>query len=209
MKLILIRHGQSRQNEILEKSSTFYELQPKQADSPLTQTGLEQARYTGQFLATEPLGVIFTSTLDRARRTANEIQTRGHKYLAITETQELNEKNERTKGIHQPETTEDFTKRVRAFHDLIIEPYKRNFLKYTQTENITIVGHGVFISVLTSILLGELIQTPLVYRNPNCAITRFECSEGKWVMLCQGSVTHLLKEIQTGVDVTPETLVEK
>jgi phosphoserine phosphatase len=207
MKLILIRHGQSRQNEELETSSSLYESQPRQADSPLTLTGLEQARYTGQFLATEPLGVIFTSTLDRARRTANEIQTRGHKYLAITEIQELNEKNERTKGIHQSETMEDFTKRVRAFYELIIEPYKRNYLKYPNTQNITIVGHSVFISVLTSILLDEPVQTPLMYRNPNCAITRFECLEGKWVMLCQGSVAHLLEELQTGVDANPETLV--
>jgi broad specificity phosphatase PhoE len=78
MKLILIRHGESTANYS----------NSKEPNPPLTVTGIEQARYTSQFLAQEQLGEIMTSKLERARSTAEEIR-RGQVGAIVSEIADL------------------------------------------------------------------------------------------------------------------------
>ncbi|GAC1363733.1 MAG: histidine phosphatase family protein [Herpetosiphon sp.] len=65
VRLILVRHGESEMNR-----STRYQ---GQIDSKLSDLGIRQAEALGQRLATEHIDVIYTSPLQRAKRTAEAI----------------------------------------------------------------------------------------------------------------------------------------
>lgn len=195
MKLILIRHGESVQNQILHQSKTPDGIVSKIADPELTQLGKQQAKITGLFLANEDLGEIMTSALQRAVATTNTIVEFNTRTPLVRIWPQINEKNEELTGTRIAETMEAFIRRVLLIFRSIVE----------RQSDLTVVGHSAFISVLTSCLLGESLQEDsLVYRNPNCAITRFERTETPsgvvWKMLCQGSVDHLPVELRSGVD---------
>lgn len=65
MRLILVRHGESEWNRIGRYQG--------QADAPLSELGLRQADALGKRLAAEKLDAIYSSPLQRARRTADAI----------------------------------------------------------------------------------------------------------------------------------------
>ena len=66
MKLILVRHGETSWNK--ERR-----VQGSDSDIELNDTGLEQARKVANFLKNEPINVIFSSPMQRARATAEAI----------------------------------------------------------------------------------------------------------------------------------------
>lgn len=74
MRLILVRHGESEWNRIGRYQG--------QHDSPLSELGLAQADALANRLASETLDAIYSSPLQRARRTADAI-ARFHPSLAI------------------------------------------------------------------------------------------------------------------------------
>lgn len=189
MKLTLIRHGESTENQILDQSETPDTVVPRSANPKLTKRGLLQAYHTGVHFTTWRLRYIWVSELDRAMQTLNIMLPMMPKSHVVT-LPELNEKNERQRGIREKETLEEFTKRVQVFKEAFLDRRRGDLF---------IVGHSMFISILTSLLLGEPVQEPLVYRNPNCAVTRLERQEG-WKLLCQGSVEHIPEHLQTGID---------
>jgi broad specificity phosphatase PhoE len=187
MKLILVRHGESTENQKLHEGGD--PTASKTPNPPLTKIGFQQAYETGGHLRATPTLRLWTSLLQRARYTADCIRD-FQPDIDLTGMPDLNEKNERVAGVRRKETMEEFTERVAQFRGLIDDC----------EVDVLVVGHSVFISVLTSLLLNESVQEPLVYRNPNCAITRFEREDGKWKLLEQGSVEHLSEHIRTGVD---------
>jgi len=197
-KLILVRHGESEENVALEERKNRMANQGKTdvnpfgpgrfGNSPLTKLGVRQACLTGSHLKANPTKVLWTSTLERARHTANCIAD-FQPGIDLTGMPDLNEKNER-QGVREKETMLEFVARVAKFRDLI---------DWCEID-VLIVGHSRFLSVLTSLLLGEPVQTPLIYRNPNCAITEFEREDGKWRLIYQGSVEHLPETLRTGLD---------
>ena len=65
MRLIIIRHGESEWNRIGRYQG--------QADAPLSELGVRQANALSMRLRTEPIDAIFTSPLQRARRTAEAV----------------------------------------------------------------------------------------------------------------------------------------
>lgn len=68
MRLILVRHGESEWNRIGRYQG--------QLDAPLSDLGLRQAEALADRLSTETLDAIYTSPLQRARRTAEAIARR-------------------------------------------------------------------------------------------------------------------------------------
>lgn len=76
MRLILVRHGESEWNRIGRYQG--------QRDAPLSDLGLRQAEALASRLATEKLDAIYSSPLQRARRTADAI-ARFHEHLEIEE----------------------------------------------------------------------------------------------------------------------------
>lgn len=194
MELTLVRHGESEQNRILHTSDNPEAITFKLANPNLTELGVEQAKHTGEYLATRKLTGCFVSALARAQQTSSHI-TKHIFAIHLYTTTNLNEKNEKVCGVRESESMEEFIERVRRF--------KENVLENSSYKQTLVIGHSVFFSVLTSLLLEEPVQEPLVYRNPNCAITRFRRENGKWKLVCQGSVDHLPEELRTGVDRTP------
>jgi probable phosphoglycerate mutase len=65
MRLIIIRHGESEWNRIGRYQG--------QADAPLSDLGMQQAKALAQRLRNEPIDVIYTSPLQRAARTAESV----------------------------------------------------------------------------------------------------------------------------------------
>jgi broad specificity phosphatase PhoE len=66
LKLILVRHGETSWNK--ERR-----VQGSDSDIELNDTGLEQARKVASFLKNEPIDIIFSSPMQRARDTAKAI----------------------------------------------------------------------------------------------------------------------------------------
>lgn len=65
IRVVLVRHGQSEDN--------LNSIWAGHKDSPLSATGINQAKALGASLATLPIDAIYSSDLKRARRTAEEI----------------------------------------------------------------------------------------------------------------------------------------
>jgi len=76
MRLILVRHGESQWNQIGRYQG--------QLDAPLSELGLRQADALGTRLANEKLDAIYSSPLQRARRTADAL-AHYHSSLSIQE----------------------------------------------------------------------------------------------------------------------------
>lgn len=75
MRLIIIRHGESEWNRIGRYQG--------QADAPLSELGTRQAEALANRLRNEPIHTIFTSPLQRARRTAEAV-ARHHANVPFT-----------------------------------------------------------------------------------------------------------------------------
>lgn len=169
MKLILVRHGE-----------TEHTLNP-----PLTMVGVEQARYTAQFLASESLGDIYCSTSDCARATAEELRSRQSNSRVIS-LQELNEQNKYNPHLFQPESLPDFVQRVTQTKKELID---------SSTVDLTIVGHNTYINVLMGLLLKLTHVSDL--QHYHCSITRFERIGPGWAMHAIDSTSHLLELMKT------------
>jgi broad specificity phosphatase PhoE len=193
--LTCVRHGESAENLILHQAENPEAVHLRQANPPLTDTGRAQAAHTAKHLVKliHPSHrlLVWTSQLDRAISTTapllEELRLAGVPF-EYQERADLNEKKESIVGVKDNESLAAFIPRVEKFvRSLDIE----------ESTHVLIVGHSVFISVLTSLLENPDQQLDdLVYCNPNCGITRFERQK----LLVQGSIDHLPTALQTGVN---------
>lgn len=160
-RLLLIRHGKTK----LHQADRFW----GSTDIPLSNTGIRQAEQLRDRLATEKIHAVYSSTLSRARATAEIIASRHH--LKITACEELNECNfGYIEGLTFPEiqrlhpalaeellnrkmvafpggeSLEDLDKRVRSFLDRLNE--------HKEKDTILIVAHGGPLRLIICNLLG-------------------------------------------------------
>lgn len=100
MRLILVRHGESEWNRIGRYQG--------QLDAPLSDLGLRQAEALAKRLSTEKLDAIFSSPLQRARRTAEAI-AQYHPSLEIQHDPALLEIHHGDwQGLYAPEVREKY-----------------------------------------------------------------------------------------------------
>ena len=104
--LYLVRHGETEWN----KSGMVM----GQSDSPLTETGLEQAKTTARELKDIHFDAIFSSDLHRAKRTAEIIKL--ERQLAIQTSKAL---RERTYGSWEGKMGEDYRENFRHLFDKV------------------------------------------------------------------------------------------
>lgn len=160
-RLLLVRHGRTK----LHKADRFW----GSTDIALSDTGIKQAEQLRDRLAREKIAAIYTSTLSRARNTAEIIAAR-HK-TKITACKELRECNfgyiegltfreiQRLypelagelldwKAVAFPggESLEDLDKRVASFLDRLV--------KHKEKETVLIVAHGGPVRLIICHLLG-------------------------------------------------------
>jgi len=189
MNLILVRHGESETNKELHEAKLPDAIKQTTANPPLTRKGEQQAQITAHHLLTlidqnQTLRVMH-SELDRSKDTATPFYSllEMHKIPFRCEIRpDLNEKSEAIVGVKNNEPLIVFIERVKAFLAT---------LSPCDNEHLIIIGHSVFISVMTSLLINPGAElTDLEYSNQNCAITRFR----NGFLEYQGNVDHLPKE---------------
>ena len=180
-KLYLIRHGETDYNNSLRFQG--------QTDIPLNQKGIEQAERAADFLRNIPLQAIYTSTLIRAKTTA-EIIARA-KGMELQETDALREmsfgiwENMNTKDIQkkyakewkdffanpantkipQGESMSDAQKRVYPVVQEILDRYPEG--------DVAFVAHGGIIRVLICTMLGLDLNRAWHLHVGNASITCF------------------------------------
>ena len=180
-KLYLIRHGETDYNNSLRFQG--------QTDIPLNQKGIEQAEKAADFFRNIPLQAIYTSTLIRAKTTA-EIIARA-KGMELQETDAL---REMSFGIWENMNTKDIQKKyAKEWKDFFSSPARitipqgENMLdvqkrayptvqeildKYPEGD-VAFVAHGGIIRVLICTMLGLDLNRAWHLHVGNASITCF------------------------------------
>lgn len=176
LNLILIRHGESEANV---RHEVYYEIPDHYIQ--LTEKGLEQAETLGKKLAKEysnfDNNVIITSPWQRAEQTASIITKHikprssyedpliheislNHSLKEMVDTRKqffLPEKEEYSFYWYKTDTAEsyhDVYKRARIFYqDILLNRYRLQ-----ENDNLFIVSHGVFISILKAVIENKTIK---------------------------------------------------
>lgn len=163
MKLIIVRHGETFEN--LKKISQGH------FNSQLTPKGIEQAKKVSQRLKNIKINIAFTSDLDRALNTCNEI-LKFHKDTKLVNTAIL---REQAKGIFEGKTREERYKMLKEdktpFHEwhpeggerlidvwIKVIPFLEKIKEEHSNETVLLVSHGGPISCILAHLHDKNIE---------------------------------------------------
>lgn len=195
MKIIITRHGETEENKqgIIQGH----------LNGTLSELGVEQAKKLANRLKNEKIDLIFSSDLDRAKNTAEEI-AKFHPKVPFELKKELrerflgnfqggihDEKWQRTKfdeklmGIEGGELLGEMHNRAKNF----IDNLKKNHPK----ENILLVAHhGIGIALINHVLGGDYKKMIEIEELNNTSITIFEFDEnGNPKLILFNCVRHL------------------
>ena len=180
-KLYLIRHGETDYNNALRFQG--------QTDIPLNQKGIEQAEKAADFFRDIPLQAIYTSTLIRAKTTAEIIA--GVKGMEVQETDAL---REMSFGIWENMNTKDIQKKyAKEWKDFFSSPARitipqgenmldvqkrayptvQEILDRYPEGDVAFVAHGGIIRVLMCTMLGLDLNRAWHLHVGNASITCF------------------------------------
>lgn len=180
--IVLIRHGQTDWNKTHRVQG--------QTDIPLSDEGKEQARLLGEKLTTMPLDFLYSSTLSRAKETA-EIIAKITKHAVIANPA-FNERNYGVyegkfwadvdaeyakKGVNFHHTTPPNGESLHDFVTRITTAFDATVAKHVG-KTIALVCHGGVLHVLIRHLRGVLHTDSEVIRFPNTSMSVFHL-EGK------------------------------
>lgn len=158
--IYLVRHGETKWN----KDGTVM----GQLDSPLTRTGVSQAEETAKKLKGINFKVIFSSDLDRARRTAEIIKL--NRDLAIQTSSKL---RERTYGGWEGKKGDDFRREFqhvfKGLKELSAEEQKALKLADDIESDQEVINR--FTSELKKIALSNKSKTVLIVTHGGCIRT--------------------------------------
>ena len=211
--LLLIRHGETLWNEQGRMQG--------QHDSPLTPTGLQQARQLGRRFESVAFSALYSSDLGRAHQTARCIADTTAK--EITADRGL---RERAFGIFEgltnaeirtryPEEYEVFARRdpdyrmqggesAAEFQARVVESLGRIARRHPQ-ETLVVVSHGLVLDAIYRAACGMALDTPRGFPLLNCSINTFEFRDGMWKAIAVCDVQHLsADEVTTFSDGTIE-----
>jgi len=193
MKIFTVRHGQ-----------TFWNVEGRlqgHTDIALNEVGLSQAEKLSLRLAEEKIDIIYTSTLVRASKTAEIINSR-HNVEIIPATElmeiccgifegrivsevadELAYYRETDQVIPGGEDIYEYSAKIGALLDKIISG---------NHQNIVIVGHAFTIRAIICNLLKVPINESQRFRTENTAIHCFERdADGVFTMVIENDTSHL------------------
>ena len=180
-KLYLIRHGETDYNNALRFQG--------QTDIPLNQKGIEQAEKAADFFRDIPLQAIYTSTLIRAKTTAEIIA--GVKGMEVQETDAL---REMSFGIWENMNSKDIQKKyAKEWKDFFASPARttipqgesmsdvqkrayptvQEILDRYPEGDVAFVAHGGIIRVLMCTMLGLDLNRAWHLHVGNASITCF------------------------------------
>jgi alpha-ribazole phosphatase len=165
-RLLLVRHGETDWNQEGRWQG--------QADVPLNQNGLDQANRTADLLEDQPIAAIYTSDLQRARRTAEILAEKKH--IPVKIDPRLREIHQ---GIWQGMLVSDIEQKFeQEFKDrrkdplMVAAPGGENALQVRErvlsalediqaaypTETVAIISHGFALAVARAHFLGVPIE---------------------------------------------------
>lgn len=198
-QLILIRHGETLWNRERRMQG--------QRDSPLSDTGLYQARRLGQRLADLSFGVLYSSDLGRAYETARSVaEVTGHEIAVDPRLRE------RHFGVFEGLTSDEIESRFPAefdcykshnpayvipggesaqqFHDRCLACLQEIAERHTGA-TVVVVTHGLVLDIAYraahAIELGAPRPVPLL----NASLNVFDYSNRRWRCETWGDVSHL------------------
>jgi broad specificity phosphatase PhoE len=204
MKVYFIRHG----------DSTLTDRKHQFPESPLSDRGIKQAEAVAKRFSTIPIDLIISSSYIRALQTAKAIEKL--KSVPLIESELLIERKMPSqfygKDVNDPE--------ILPIHTVIREKFfdpawhhgdEENFtdlltrtksavelIVSQQKENIVVVTHGYFLTVLIYyLLIGEIgnTQTFKSFRehtmNSNTGVTLCDYTDGTWKLMTWNDYAHL------------------
>jgi probable phosphoglycerate mutase len=200
-EILLVRHGETLWNQQGRMQG--------QHDSPLTPTGLHQARRLARRLAQVEFVALYSSDLGRAHQTARCIADEtGHEIIAD---QGLRERNF---GIFEgltnteiktkfPEEYEQFAKRLphfvtaggesaAQFMERAVGTLDRIAMRHPG-ETIVVVSHGLVLDALYRRATDMPVEMPRGFPLLNCSVNTFRRTD-EWVVVDICDVGHLSEE---------------
>ncbi|MBQ4557330.1 MAG: histidine phosphatase family protein [Clostridia bacterium] len=207
MYIYIVRHGQSMGN--LKGGFAGH------TDYPLSDLGHKQARMTADFLKDEHIETVISSTLTRAKQTAEPIAAdRGLEVIGCKEFMEMNFGDWEGKPLDEVEREyngavsqwkKEMYKTVCPNGESTVDCYNRavNALKETAAKydghDICIVSHGAIIKCLCCFLHGLPIEKlqDVIWAD-NASVTKLEYKNGEFKIVYECKSDHM-GEYVTGV----------
>ena len=198
-RFLLIRHGETEWNLASRIQG--------HSDSPLTASGVSQARALAQRLAAESFDVLVASDLPRAVRTAEIIARRsGHAVIADARLRERN--FGLGEGLTYGEIDyqyPDVFSRVRTTDpDYVIpggESRRQFYLRVKDAfeslaaahegRRVAVIAHGGVLASLYRVIHGLAISAPHPIPIPNAALNVVSFDAGAWTVERWGDTSHL------------------
>ena len=198
-EILLIRHGETLWNQQGRMQG--------QNDSPLTATGLEQARKLARRLKDVAFSALYSSDLGRAHQTARCIaDATGHEIVADEALRERHFgifeglTNTEIKAKH-PDLHELFAKRLPDFRmpggesaaefmDRCVGALERIAARH-EGETIAVVSHGLVLDAAYRRAVGMPIETPRGFPLLNCSVNTFRYDGNAWLAVAVCDVSHL------------------
>jgi broad specificity phosphatase PhoE len=201
MELILVRHGETAWNVEQVFRGTI--------DVELNETGIRQARLLAEYLKDRPVTAVYSSPLQRALKTAEEIANQFQQEVKITRglididfgawnglsVHEVEEKypdlykewTESPEKVEFPygESLEAVAYRAKELIDSIV---------YMNSGTVVAVSHRVVLKTIICALLGLDNSHFWNVRLDTCGITVFSYENGKYT-LCEHNNTSFLKPL--------------
>jgi len=203
LKIILIRHGETAWNAERRLQGHL--------DIPLNAEGERQARLLAGALAAEPIDLIVSSDLQRARQTAQAVATLRGMPLQIEPG--LRERcYGGFEGLLYSEIEQRFPAEFAAWQardvDAILptgkncgESFRQFYARATTAilglaqahagQTIAMVAHGGVLECAYRMALDLPLETPRDFKVFNASINRFHLEEGRLVLDSWGEVAHL------------------
>jgi probable phosphoglycerate mutase len=202
-RILLIRHGETEWNRAGR-------VQGYHADSPLTETGREQARALAARLAREGIDALYSSDAGRTRETANPI-------CMVTRLPVIRDKalRERNYGVFEGrsftevevEFPAEFGKfRTRdpnyappngesatQFRDRIITALEGIAARATG-KRVAVITHGGVLGVMYRHTMNIALEAKRGYSLANAGLNHFRFADGRWLLDAWGDVAHLPAE---------------
>ena len=187
MTITTIRHGETDWNR---------ERKPQGSrDIALNQAGINQANKLAIRLANEPCDIIFTSDLQRAKKTAEIINTcHNVELISSSLLRESSFGKFEGKTMNDPDTAAEFAK----FQDARAPEYFAQVQNYLAEiiacgkENIFIVAHFGTIRAIICGLLERIVENRSLYPVGNTAVHQFkQRDDGTFKMVLENDTAHL------------------
>lgn len=205
MRVYIVRHGESDSNLTRVHQD---------AQTPLTETGIKQAQAVAERFKNIPIDIIISSSLARAKHTAEEIhKATGVKHEIDDVIKEMTRPTEIIGLKMGSDETVKMFEEIMAheddpdwhysdeenFHDIVKRAQDTlKMLENRSEENIALVSHSIFMRVLIGVMTFGETMNPEMLRNlgdhfkiNNTGITVLEYDGSVWKLITWNDHAHL------------------